>query len=140
MSCSNTLAALVKRSPDSPTQMLTHSLRMRSARIGFLNLSFGSFFSFFILPCLVGLAASLVGFGAYFPHTCKNNILGLISSENDKHGRFELITYHDFLFLGIRLFQLVKEKNERGFARRRVFSLLSNASSKQCMYSLQAYV
>ncbi|KRZ53926.1 E3 ubiquitin-protein ligase RNF19B [Trichinella nativa] len=32
---SKTLAALVKRSPDSPTQMFKHSLRMRRFRIGF---------------------------------------------------------------------------------------------------------
>ncbi|KRZ76745.1 E3 ubiquitin-protein ligase RNF19A [Trichinella papuae] len=34
---SKTLAALVKRSPDSPTQMFKHSLRMRRFRIGFVT-------------------------------------------------------------------------------------------------------
>ncbi|KRY67569.1 E3 ubiquitin-protein ligase RNF19B [Trichinella pseudospiralis] len=38
---SKTLAALVKRSPDSPTQMFKHSLRMRRFRIGlWINISF----------------------------------------------------------------------------------------------------
>ena len=62
VSCSSTLAALVSLSPDSPTQMLTHSLVMPSWRITFLLLSLGSFFSFFFFSTLP--AATLAGAAA----------------------------------------------------------------------------
>lgn len=35
-----TLAARVNLSPDSPTQMLRHNLRILTSRMGFLDLSF----------------------------------------------------------------------------------------------------
>jgi len=38
---SSTLAALVSLSPDSPTQMLRQSLRIRTSRIGFFAFSVG---------------------------------------------------------------------------------------------------
>ena len=84
MSCSNTLAALVSLSPDSPTQMFTHNLRMRNVLITFLVLSFTSFFfvilaslsTFFTfglgggaLPLAAGAAAAAAAaapFGAFF--------------------------------------------------------------------------
>jgi len=47
VNCSNTLAALVSLSPDSPTQMFRHSLRMCRSRMEFFDLSLTSFFSFF---------------------------------------------------------------------------------------------
>ncbi len=45
VSCSNTLAALVNLSPDSPTQISTHNFLILKSLITFLVLSFGSFFS-----------------------------------------------------------------------------------------------
>merc|ERR1711946_87954 len=39
VSCSKTLVALVSLSPDSPTQMFRHNLRIRRSRIMFLDLS-----------------------------------------------------------------------------------------------------
>jgi hypothetical protein len=48
--------------------MLTHSLRILNALIGFLLLSFGSFFSFFLmtfLATLAGAAAGVCFFGAF---------------------------------------------------------------------------
>ena len=49
VSCSNTLAALVNLSPDSPTQISTHNFLILNSLIGFLDLSFGSFLAFFTL-------------------------------------------------------------------------------------------
>ena len=61
VNCSNTLAALVNLSPDSPTQMLTHNLRMRNVLMTFLDLSLGSRFSFFFFSTLAPLAGTLAG-------------------------------------------------------------------------------
>ena len=63
VSCSNTLAALVNLSPDSPTQMLTHNLRMRSCLITFLVLSLVSFFATLDNGMIFfsGLGAALAG-------------------------------------------------------------------------------
>jgi hypothetical protein len=66
VNCSNTFAALVSLSPDSPTQILTHNLVILNVLITFLLLSFGSFFSFFLFSIFAFLATLAGAAGVSF--------------------------------------------------------------------------
>ena len=62
VNCSNTLAARVSLSPDSPTQMFRHNLRILTSRMTFLDASFGSLRTFTFLPGFFTGAACLASY------------------------------------------------------------------------------